>query len=374
MTKKENHTILQFLNAIPDPRIPRCKRYSLECILFVALVGMLCGADSFREIEDFGEANEQWIKQYTDLPNGIPSHDTICRVFSLIDKNAFCKIFTDWTQSLPKEGREKVIAIDGKSLCGAIGSSLSGIAHMLHAWSIENGLCIGQQAVEDKSNEITSMVPLLKILNLKGCIVTADAIHTHIPTVQAIVDQGGDYVLPVKDNQSNFKEEITVLFQEAFDVNFQGIDADVFETLEKEHGRIEFRKYWLIDAEDLCSAKEWANLKTVGLCRRERTVKGKTTKEEVFFATSLELNAKQFAEVVRKHWEVENKLHYVLDVTFREDKQRYRDKVMAQNLSGLRKVAMNILKKDARQTSIKAKRLRAASNIAYREQLLTNYL
>ena len=380
MVDEKNYEVLKFLSIIPDSRVDRCKKYSLESILFTALVGMLCGADSAREIVEFGDANEDWIKKYVELPNGIPSHDTVNRVFSLINKNVFCEMFTSWTQSLQiKTGSEekkenKVIAIDGKTLCGAIGSSLKGMAHMLHAWSVENGLCIGQQAVKDKSNEITAMQPLLKMLDLKGCIITADAIHSHKGTARAIVEQGGDYVLPIKDNEKNFKEEIDTLFQDAFKNDFRGVDADEYESLEKGHGRIEYRKYWMIDAEELPSAKEWSGLKSVGFCIRERTVKGKTTKEEVFFATSLELDAKLFSRVVQDHWQVENKLHWVVDVTFREDKQRYRDKTMAQNLSCLRKIAFNILKKDSRKSSFKSKRLRAASNIAYREDILKNYL
>lgn len=380
MAKEENYEVLEFLSTIPDPRIDRCKKYSLDSILFISLVGMLCGADSAREIVEFADGNEHWIKNYVQIPEGIPSHDTISRVFSLIDKNIFCQMFTKWTQSLQKRTEKevkkenKVIAIDGKSLCGSLGNDLKGMAHMLHAWSVENGLCLGQQAVKDKSNEVTAMEPLLKMLDLKGCIVTTDAIHSHKGTARAIVEQGGDYVLPIKDNEKNFKEEIETLFQEGFKNDFRGIDADEYETLEKGHGRIEYRKYWMIDAEELPSAKEWTGLKSVGFCIRERKMKGKTTKEEVFFATSLELDAKLFSGVVRDHWQVENKLHWSVDVTFREDKQRYRDKTMAQNLSCLRKIVFNILKKDSRKCSLRSKRLRAASNLSYREEILKNFL
>lgn len=381
MIEDEEYESLKFLRTIPDPRIDRCKKHSLESILFLVLVGMLCGADSAREIEEFGDANEGWIRRYVELAEGIPSHDTITRVFSLIDKNIFCESFTRWTQSLqeitkkkPGETSPEVVAIDGKALCGSIGNDLTGMAHMLHAWSVKNGLCIGQQAVKDKSNEISAMVPLLKILDLKGCVVTADAIHSHKGTAKTIVERGGDYVLPIKDNQKDFKEEIEDLFKDGFKRDFKGIDADEYETLDKEHGRIESRRFWMIDAEDLPAAKEWEGLKSVGLCIRERTLKGKTTKEEVFFAMSLEINAKLFSEVIRDHWHVENKLHWIVDVIFREDKQRYRDKTAAQNLSCVRKMAFNILKKDARKSSMKSKRLRAASNVAYREEILKNYL
>ncbi len=381
MADEEEYEVIKFLHSIPDPRTKRCRKYSLESILFLTLVGMLCGADSAHEIVEFGDANETWIRRYIKLAEGIPSHDTITRVFSLIDKDTFCSRFTSWTQSLEKatekkkeEKEHKVIAIDGKTLCGAIGNDLAGMAHMLHAWSVENGLCIGQQAVKDKSNEISAMVPLLKILDLRGCIVTADAIHSHKATAKAIIEQGGDYVLPIKDNEKNFKEEIEDLFKDSFKEDFKGIDADEYETLEKEHGRIEHRKFWVVDAEELPAAKEWMGLKSVGLCVRERTVKGKTTKEEVFFATSLELDAKLFSEVIRSHWQVENKLHWVVDVTFREDKQRYKDKTMAQNFSCVRKMAFNVLKKDPRKSSLKSKRLRAASSVAYREEILRTYL
>lgn len=375
MTEKSfSPGLVGVLRIIPDPRVERCKKHPLESVLFITLVGRLCGADSFSEIEEVAEANREWIEGYVPLPNGIPSHDTLCRVFSLIDKDKFCEFFADWTRRLLKGQADKVIAIDGKSLCGSLGSGLKGMAHMLHAWSVENGLCIGQQAVKDKSNEITAMRPLLELLDLKGCTVTADAIHSHKETAALIVEKGGDYVLPIKDNQKDFKEEIECLFNDAFKCGFQGIDADEYETLEKEHGRIEHRKYWMLEAEELPSAKKWAGLKTVGMCQRERTLKGKTTNELVFFASSLELNAKTFAMTARSHWLVENGLHWILDVSFKEDKMRYRNKVMAQNLSCLRKMVLNILKKDPRKTSLRTKRLRAACDKTYREELLNNYL
>jgi predicted transposase YbfD/YdcC len=371
---KKKHLLLTTLQIIPDPRIDRCKKHSLESILFIALVGMLCGADSFIEIEDFAEGNLDWIKKCVDLPNGVPSHDTICRVFSLIEKDKFCELFTSWTQSLNKEKPEKVIAIDGKTLCGALGNDLKDMAHILHAWSVENGICIGQQAVKNKSNEITAMEPLLKMLDLEGCIITADALHSHKQTANWIVQGSGDYVLPIKDNEKDFREEIEFLFKDAFAKDFKGFDADNFETLEKSHGRIEQRKYWVLDAEELPSAKAWAKLRSVGLCERERTVKEKTTKERVFFAMSLGIDAKRFGEVARSHWQVENGLHWSLDVVFREDKQRYRDKVMAQNFSCLRKIVFNVLKKDSRKKSLKSKRFKAAYDLAYREEVLKNYL
>lgn len=368
----DDNVIMGFLKIIPDPRVERCKKYNLESILFIALSGMLCGADSFIEIADLADANQEWLKKYIDLPNGVPSHDTICRVFSLIDKNKFCECFAAWTQSLRKQQSDDVIAIDGKSLCGAYGESLKGMAHMLHAWSIENGLCIAQQAVRDKSNEITALKPLLEMLDLKGCIVTTDAIHSHKKTATLISEKEGNYALPIKDNEKNFKEEIETLFVDAFKNEFKGFDGDYFETLEKEHGRIEERKYWVLDAADLPSAMEWPNLKAIGLCQRERTLKGKTTLEKVYYAMSFEADAKKFAKVARNHWQVENNLHWVLDVVFEEDKQKYKDKTMAQNLSCLRKVALNLLKKDSRKSSLQAKRLRAACNIAYREEVLKN--
>lgn len=369
---EDDTVIMRFLKIVPDPRIERCKKYSLESILFIALTGMLCGADSFIEIVDVADANLEWLKKYVDLPHGIPAHDTICRVFSLIDKNKFCESFSQWTQSMQKHSSNDLIAIDGKSLCGAYGASLKGMAHMLHAWSVENGLCIAQQAVRDKSNEITALKPLLEMLDLKGCIVTTDAIHSHKKTAALISEKGGDYALPIKDNEKDFKEEIETLFTDAFKNHFIVCNADHFETLEKEHGRIEERNYWVLDAADLPKAKEWDNLKSVGLCQRVRTLKGKTTIEKVYYAMSFEVDAKKFARVARNHWQVENNLHWILDVVFKEDKQKYKDKTMAQNLSCLRKVALNLLKKDPRKASLQAKRLRAACNIAYREEILKN--
>lgn len=370
----EESDMMGFLKIIPDPRVERCKKYNLESLLFIALTGMLCGADSFIEIIDIADANIEWLKKYINLPYGIPSHDTICRIFSLIDKNKFCECFASWTQSLQNRQPNDVIAIDGKSLCGAYGESLKGIAHMLHAWSTENGLCIAQQPVRDKSNEITALKPLLEKLDLKGCIVTVDAIHAHKKTAAMISEKGGDYALPIKDNEKNFKEEIETLFTDAFKNEFKGFDGDHYKTIEKGHGRIEERNYWVLDASELISVKEWTHLKSVGLCQRERNTKGKTTIERIYYAMSFEIDAKKFEKVIRNHWQVENNLHWVLDIVFQEDKQKYKDKTMAQNLSSLRKVVLNLLKKDTRKSSMQAKRLRAACSATYREELLKNLL
>lgn len=267
------------------------------------------------------------------------------------------------------------MSFDGKSLRGtaAPGDNLKAI-HLLNAWSHERGICIGHASVSEKSNEITALPTLMKALDLKNTIITTDAAHTQIATVELATEMEADYVLPVKGNQPTLLEEVTLLFRDAEARNFCGIDGDCYETLEKSRGRVESRQYWVIDGCKLLSATKWKGLKTVGKVRRERIQKGKTTIEECYYIGSIELCARLFAQVVRGHWSIEGKLHQVLDVTFREDRQRYRDRVGARNLATVRKLGVNVLTQDTTlKCSTSNKRLAAATNPAYRETLMKKF-
>ena len=245
--------------------------------------------------------------------------------------------------------------------------------HILNAWSKDNGICIGQTKVKDKSNEITAMPELMDFLDLKGTIITADALNTQKEIARKAIEKGADYFLPAKGNQPTILEEIELTFNDAQAKSFKGFDADNYETTEKAHGRIERRIYYSIEADELPSQKEWTGMKSIGMVIRERTEKEKTTKEVQYYISSCEIDAKVLAKATRGHWGVENNLHWTLDVIFREDKLRYRERTGAQNLSVIRKIILGALGRDKTlKCGKEGKRLRAAVDPTYREKILKN--
>ena len=253
------------------------------------------------------------------------------------------------------------------SLCGADNCELI----VLNAWSHDNGVCIGHVKVEDKSNEITALPKLMEVLDLKGTIVTADALNTQKEIATQANLSGADYILPVKGNHPTLQEDLQLLFKDAQENEFRGFDADEYRTIEKAHGRVEERKYYSIDASELPSAKEWTGLRCAGMVTRERTIRGKTSIEVQYYISSCDIDAQLLEKVVRGHWGIETSLHWVLDVVFREDKLRYRERVGAQNLAAIRKLTLGALTKDTTLKCGKAgKRLVAATNPQYREAIL----
>lgn len=370
--------ILEYIEEIPDPRNQSSLNFKhhLSSVIFTAFICSLCGANDWAEIETMGKAMQEWIVKFVPLPNGIPSHDTFGRIFGLIDPKAFNNFLIKWMESVREVFSKDVISFDGKTLRGSAekGIGLHGV-HILNAWSKENGVCIGQMKVDDKSNEITAIPLLVELLDLKNCIVTSDALNTQKENAAKIKEAGADYVLPVKENHSGLLDDIRLFFDDAIKNDFRGIDADHFETLDKDHGRIEKRVYHVIDGEDLPDKTLWAGLKSLGMVIRERTSAGKTTREICYYINSIEIDAKLFEYSVRGHWGVENGLHWRLDVVFREDANRYRNRIGAQNLSVLRKITMGILIKDKSQKhGTSSKRLAAAVDQNYREKLLKKFL
>lgn len=369
----DNHIIL-ILNEIEEPRKPSCNfRHSLVTIIFVSLIGVLCGAKDWEEIVQAAEGMIDWIGKYVDVSSGIPSNATLKRVMSLIPTKSLESLLQS-IRSFKETLEGDIIAVDGKTLRGSRGwNENDRPLHLLHAWSTNEGICLAQESVDEKSNEITAFPKLIESLELKGTIVTADALNTQKKTATAIIAKNADYILPVKENHKDLYEDIQLVFQDADKKQFKGIDAANSDSIEKSAGRLEKRCYELIDAEDLPVAKEWG-FSCVGRVTRERTKKGKTSVEECYYITTLELEIEKFANGVRKHWGVENGLHQSLDVIFQEDKHRYQDRVGAANLSLLRKVGLAILTKDV---SLKcgrpAKQMRAATSSSYREHLIKNF-
>lgn len=357
---------------VEDPRQPSCNfRHSLVTIIFASLIGVLCGAKDWEEVVQAANGMIDWISKYVDVSSGIPSSKTLKRVMSLIPTASLERLLNCLKSNL-EEG--DIIAIDGKTLRGSRGwNEEDRPLHLLHAWSTQQGICLGQVSVDEKSNEITAFPKLIAKLELKGTIVTTDALNTQKKAATAIVNQKADYVLPLKGNHKDLYEDIKLLFEDADSKGFKGVDAAEEYTQEKSSGRIEERSYQLLDVEGLASIKEWAGCSSVGRVIRDRTKKGKTSKEMCFYITTLGLDVDKFSRSVRGHWGVENGLHLSLDVVFEEDKHRYQDKVGAANLSLLRKTALAILAKD---TTLKcgkpAKQMRAATSSPYRDHLIKN--
>lgn len=362
--------IVVTLCEIEDPRQPSCNfRYSLVTIIFISLVGVLCGAKDWEEIVQCANGIVDWIGKYVDVSSGIPSSKTLKRVMSLIPTGSLGRLL-DCLRSDLAEG--DIIAIDGKTLRGSRGwNEEDRPLHLLHAWSTELGICLGQEPVDEKSNEITAFPKLIERLELKGTIVTTDALNTQKKAAATIINKKADYVLPVKENHKNLYEDIKLLFDDADNKGFKGIDAAEGHSHEKSAGRVEERGYQLLDIEDLSSAKEWAGCSSVGRVVRKRTQKGKTSTEVCYYITSLGLDVDKFVRAARNHWGVENGLHLSLDVIFEEDKHRYQNKIGAANLSLLRKVALAILANDSTLKCGKpAKQMRAATSSVYRDHLV----
>lgn len=356
---------------ITDPRLDRKKRHSLHDVLMIAVCAILCGVETFTEMEEFGEAKEEWFKGFLELPNGIPSHDTFNRVFALVDPTEFQSAFTEWTATLRKTLSEEIVAIDGKSLRGSATKESSPI-HMVSAWAAENRLVLGQVTVADKSNEITAIPELLKKLQLAGCIVTIDAMGCQKDIAQAISAAGADYCLALKANHQTLHGEVENFMEDALACGFQGVEHESFFTEENGHGRKETRRYWITsDIDWLHGASEWKHLRSIGMVESTRIIAGKTSTERRFYLTSLSADAKRFAEAVRGHWGIENSLHWVLDVCFHEDQCRVREGYAAENLATLRHFTLNLLRQETqKKRSIKTKQKRAGWDHDYLRLLL----
>ena len=315
-----------------------------------------------------------WLKKFVDLSNGMPCVRTFKRVFAVLNPSEMECMLIKVMDLLRGQKEGDIVSFDGKALRGSR-SSEKGLAaiHILNAWSKENGICIAHMKVDDKSNEITAMPELIDLLDLKGTIITADALNTQKDIARKAIEAEADYVLPVKGNHPTLLEEVELLFKEAIEKVFRGFDADDYETLEKSHGRVEERKYYSLDSEGLPSEKDWKNLKSLGMVIRKRTLKGQTNTEVHYYISSCEIDARLLEKATRGHWGVENSLHWVLDVTFREDKIRYRDRIGAQNLATIRKITLGALAKDnTLKCGKEGKRLVAATDPLYRESILKN--
>jgi len=356
---------------LPDPRSGPAKRHELLDILLIAVCSMLCGAESFAEMELFGRCQFHWLKTWLALPHGIPSHDTFNRVFGLIDPSAFRDCFIAWTQSLRQTVANEIIAIDGKTLRRSKARG-HGPLHLVNVWAAQNRLILGQWKVDEKSNEITALPALLRVLELSGCIVTADAMHCQKETAQEISEADADYVLALKGNHGTLHDEVMSFLDDAQKRGWVGVPHTYTQTVEKDHGRIEQRRYWVTEAIDwLADKPQWEKLRSVGMVEATRDVDGTVTTERRYYLTSLGADAARFARAVRGHWGIENSVHWVLDVPMNEDQCRVRQQAAAQNLATLRAMCLNLLRQDKSQKcGVRAKQKVAGWDAKYLTSLL----
>lgn len=361
---------LDYFAELDDPR--RCygnKRHELSDILALTILAVISGAESWVDVEEFGLNKESWLINFLKLPNGIPSHDTIGRVFSRLNPEHLEQCFLTWVKSLIQVNGTEVIAIDGKTIRRSYDGEHRAI-HMISAWATQNGLVLGQLKTKDKSNEITAIPELLGMIDVAGCTVTIDAMGCQRTIAQAILEQGGDYILALKGNQKTLHDDVQFYFETARKKAFRGIEHDEYETIEKGHGRIETRRYWVTKQIGWLDEHQWPGLKAIGCVESIREMKDKITCEQRYFLASISAEAVRFADAVRRHWSVENCLHWSLDVTFNEDQCRVRKDNAPENFAVIRHIALNLVKHEQSKGSLKGKRKRAGWNNAYLTRVL----
>ena len=375
-------TLVDHFCHLPDPRVERTRLHSLLDILVIALCATLAGAETFNEIEEFGQARHAWLKERLDLPNGIPSHDTFARVFARLDPNAFRDCFGAWVQALHHKTDGQVIALDGKCLRGSFDTATGKSAlYMVSAWAAEQNLVLGQVPVDQKSNEITALPKLLALLDVSGCIVTVDAMGTQKDIARQIIAQEGDYVLALKQNHPVLYEDVTLYLEWARQNHFKSTNGTPLphsfcQTFDADHGRLETRRCWCVDKIDWLDGKDqWAGLASIAVveCERRPMDGSSASVERRYFLSSLPADAPRILHAVRSHWGIENSLHWSLDVAMHEDASRIHKDHAPENMAVLRHIVLNLLKRDTNANkSLRRKRLAASWDINYLERLLTN--
>lgn len=364
------------LGSLEDPRVDRTKLHPLLSIVTIAICAVISGADTWDEIAEFGRAKEDWFATFLDLPHGVPSHDTFNRVFAALDPAQFRAAFLSWMEAVSSVLPAQAIAFDGKTVRRSHDRSTGRKAiHVVSAWASVNRLVLGQIKVDDKSNEITALPELLRQLALTGCIVTIDAMGCQREIAKQIIGQDADYVLALKENQGNLYQDVQDSFTQARTNQLEHVAHDYAETVDQGHGRLEIRRHWVItDAEYLAWLQiehDWPGLQAIGMVKAERRLATGRTVETRYYLLSRELAAQAFGETVRSHWGIENQVHWVLDMAFREDQSRIRQGLAAENFVVLRHIALNLLKQaQGKRLSIKAMRLKAGWHNDYLLQVL----
>lgn len=366
---KQNFTISTHFENITDPRKYHI-RHKLVDIITIAICALVCGAQNWIDVQQYGKSKHDWLKEFLELPNGTPSHDTFGRVFSMLDPKQFTDAFITWSQSI----RALIghIAIDGKTLRASYDKAMEkGAIHMVSAWVVDNGIVLGQVKTGEKSNEITAIPELLKQIELEGVIVSIDAMGTQTAIAKQIIEQKGDYVLALKGNHSSLHDQVCMFFE---DKEQASSELDHFETVDGDHGRIETRRYATCGDIGWLQGKEnWAGLKTITQVQRERHVDDKVSIETSYYISSLEQDVRKIAQAIRGHWQIENSLHWVLDMTFDEDRCRVRKDHAPANMAILRHIVLNMVRQEKTfKGSIQTKRLKAGWENNYMLKILNS--
>ncbi|MGK2231537.1 ISAs1 family transposase [Colwellia polaris] len=363
----------EHFSTIPDARQQSKVEHKLHDILLTLVVSVICGADGWEAIEEVAHHKVILLKKYGSFENGIPVHDTIARVTSAIAPDKLQQCFISWMKAAHIATKGEVIAIDGKTVRGSYDKkSKKNAIHMVSAFAANNGVVLGQIKIAEKSNEITAIPQLLDLLDIKDSIVTIDAIGRQRAIATKIKEKEADYVIAVKGNQGHLHQSIKDFFEIFHEKEFSKVSHQYHEEIDSGHGRVESRKYWIsetLSIKDL--TLKWSGLISIGMAESERHINGKTRKEVRDFICSIKANAKIFAQAVRKHWSIENQLHWVLDISFNEDLSRVRRGNVAENMSVLRHLVLNLLREETSfKKGLKAKRFKAALDTDYADKVL----
>lgn len=376
MGKAPLKNLTDYMKSVTERRQEAKILHKLEDILFIAVVATIANAKCWEEIADFAKGREGWFRQFIELRNGIPSHDTFERAFRWIDGKEFERCFILWMREVCRTVTGmRLIAIDGKTMCGS-GDASTGRhpLHIVSAWTDANNMVLGQVKTEEKSNEITAIPVLLDLLDIRGAVVSIDAMGTQRDIAAKIIGKKADYVLSVKGNQPTLQEDIRLYFEDGLATDFRDMAHEFYQTVEKGHGRLEKREYWLVGDVSWASWRDdWKGLKGIGMVRRTATKGQTTTQERAYFIVSFAKNVGQFARAVRGHWGIES-MHWSLDVVLNEDKRTVRKDNGAQNLAVLKRMALNLIRADQafEKASGPRKRFRASWDSSYLESVLSN--